>query len=133
MGRIRPDRPPDPALPFGGALSDTEKDIEEWLTVRTKDFIDDALHFLIARQKRNPRVVSEMLVRTFYNSLFEAVVKAEAYAGRLPLGASSKSVRTTEFVHEIVINRLIQMAISEIQPGSKYLWTAWITKKQKPL
>ena len=114
-------------------MSSAEKDIEEWLTLRTKDFIDDALHFLIAKQKRNPKLVSEMLVRTFYNSLFEAIVKAEAYAGRLPLGASSKSVRTAEFVHERVIHSLVQLAIGEIQPGSKYIWTAWISKRQKPL
>lgn len=110
-----------------------EKEVGEWLTLRTKDFIDDALHFLIAKQKRDPKLVSEMLVKTFYNSLFEAVVKAESFAGRLPLGASSKSVRTVEFVHEKVIHNLLQLAIGEIQPGSKYIWTAWISKRQKPL
>ena len=111
----------------------TERELEEWLTLRTKHFIEDALHFLIAKQKGNPRVVSEMLVRTFYNSLFEAVVKAEAFAGRLPLGASSKSVRTVEFVHEKVIHKVLELAVREIQKGSKYTWTAWISKRQKPL
>lgn len=110
-----------------------EKGVEEWLVHRTEDFISEALHFLIAKQKNDPSAVAGMLVRTFYKALFEAVVKAEAFAGRLPLSATSKSVKTVEHVHETVIHKVLQQAIAEIQPGSRYIWTAWISKRQKPL
>ena len=114
-------------------MRNLDKGVEEWLVDQTKNFIDDSLQFMISRKNQDPRLVSEALVRTLYNSLFEAVVKVEAYAGRLPLGASLKSVRTTEFVHEKVVHKLVELAIAEIQPGSKYIWTAWISKRQKPL
>jgi len=114
-------------------VKNLDKDIEGWLVDQAKNFIDDSLQFTISRRKQDPRLVSEALVRTLYNSLFEAVVKSEAYAGRLPLGASLKTVRTTEFVHEKVIHRVLELALAEIRPGSKYIWTAWISKRQKPL
>ena len=114
-------------------MRNLDKGVEEWLADQTKNFIDDSLQFMISRKKQDPRLLSEALVRTLYNSLFEAVVKAEAFAGRLPLGASLKTVRTTEFVHEKVVQRVMELAVAEIQPGSKYIWTAWISKRQKPL
>ena len=114
-------------------MKDLDKGSEEWLADQTKNFIDDSMQFLISRRKQDPRLVSEAMVRVLYNALFGAVVKVEAFAGRLPLGASSKSVRTVEFVHETVIHKVVQLAIGEIQPGSKYIWTGWISKRQKPL
>lgn len=114
-------------------MKNLDKGVEEWIADQTKNFVEDSQRFLISRRKQDPRLVSEAFARTLYDSLFEAVVKVEAYAGRLPLGASSKTVRTAEFVHEIVIHKLVQLAVEEIQPGSKYIWTAWISKRQKPL
>lgn len=114
-------------------MSKLNKGLEDWLKIRTRDFIDDALHFMISRQKEDPEQVAEMLVRTFYDALFESIVKAEAFAGRLPLGASSQNIRNLEFAHEKIVHRIVEQAVRGIQPGSKYLWTVWISKRQKPL
>ena len=111
----------------------TDQDLEEWIAFRVQHFIEDALHYMIVKRGGSPKVVSEMLVKAFYDALFRVIVKAEAYAGRMPLDASAKSARAAELVHEKVVHKILQLAVSEIQAGSRFVWTAWISKRQKPL